>query len=86
MHPECLFHVLACMFMYDVKLKSNSLREFMFSRLLKLNLCMFTVFKIKLEVAGTMMITHYLSSQDPTEKSYIYHSYVSASSSEDAVK
>ena len=47
---------------------------------------MFTIFLIKPEVAETMMMTHYLSSQDPTEKSYIYHSYVFASSSEDVVE
>ena len=45
---------------------------------------MFTIFIIKFEVAGTMMMTQCLSSCDPIEKSSIFHSYVSVSSSEDA--
>ena len=52
--------------------------------LLKLNLCMITIFIIKPEVAGMMTITQCLSSHDPTEKSSISHFYVFVSSSEDA--
>ena len=69
---------------YDVKLKKDPLRELMFSKFLKLNLCMSTVFIIKPEVVRTMTMTQWLSSRDPTEKSCIPHSYVFVSSLEDA--
>ena len=59
---------------YDVKLKRDLLRELMFSKFLKLNLCMSTIFIIKPEVVGTMRMTQYLSSHNPTEKSCISHS------------
>ena len=45
---------------------------------------MFTIFINKTEVAGTTTLTQYLSSHDPTEKSNIYRSNFSMSSSEDA--
>ena len=45
---------------------------------------MFTVFIIKLEVVGTMTMTHCLSNRDPTKKSSISHSHISMLSSEDA--
>ena len=67
----------------DVKLKRDPLRELMFSKFLKLNLCMSTIFIIKPKVARAMMMTQWLSSRDPTEKSYISHSYISVSFSED---
>ena len=69
---------------FNVKLKSNPLSNLCFQELLQLNLCMFTIFIIKPEVAGTMTITQCLSSRDPIEKLSIYHSYASVSSSEDA--
>ena len=76
------------MFTYDVyefnvKLKINPLRNLCSQELLKLNLCMFTAFIIKPEVAGTTMMTQCLSSRDPTEKSSISHSYIFVSSLED---
>ena len=60
--------------------------QLMFFKTLKWNLCIFTIFIIKPEVAEMMTMTHQLSSSDPTEKSYISHSHVSVSSSEDAIK
>ena len=41
------------------------------------------IFINKPEVARTMMMTLYLSSHDPTEKSSISHSYIFVSSSDD---
>ena len=66
---ECLFYAFACVFLsYDLvstyvmfmrlKLKENRFGNFMFSKPLKLNLCIFTLFIIKLEVAVTTTITH----------------------------
>ena len=57
MHYECLFYAFVWMFIYDVyefnvKLKSNPLRNLCFQELLKLNLCMFTTFIIKLKWLG----------------------------------
>ena len=69
---------------YDVKFKSNQLRELCFLKSLKLNLCMSTTFIIKPEVAGTMTIPQSLLSHDPTKKYSISHSYIFMSSSEDA--
>ena len=82
-HYECLSHVLACMPMYEDRLKSNPLWDLCFQKSLKLNLYLFTAFIIKPEVVRTMTMTQCLSSHDPTEKSSISHSYVSMSSSED---
>ena len=73
-------YALACMSLfYDLmllyvmlmrlKFKRNPLREFMFSKPLKL----------------MTMMTHQLSGRDPTEKSCISHSHVSVSSSKDVV-
>ena len=42
---------------YDAKLKRDSLRELMFSKFLKLNLCMSTVLIIKPKVVETATTT-----------------------------
>ena len=65
---ECLHYALVCVFLfYGLMLHSimfmrlslkETLRELMFSKPLKLNLCMFTVIIIKLEVARMTMMTH----------------------------
>ena len=41
---------------YDVKLKRDLLQKHMFSKFLKLNLWMSTIFIIKPKVVGTMMM------------------------------
>ena len=66
-----LWPYVALCYVYEVKLKRHPLRELMFSKPLKLNLCMFTVFIIKPEVAGKSMMTHW-----SYWESCISHSYV----------
>ena len=74
----CLCHV------YEIKPKRNPLWELIFPKSLKLNLCMFTIFINKPEVAEITTVTQQLSSRDPTEKSSISHSYIYMLSLEDA--
>ena len=66
---ECLYYALVCMFLsYDLvstyvmfnrlRIKETQFGNLYFSYPLKLNLCMFTVFLIKPEVAGTMTMAY----------------------------
>ena len=61
MHYECLFYAWVCMFTYDDMIMMLSVKVTRFGiyvlKSLKLNLCMFTAFIIKPEVAGTMTMT-----------------------------
>ena len=71
---------------YKSKIKRNLFRKLMFSNSFKIKFMHVHPFITKLEVAGTMTMTHELFSRNPTKKSCISHSCVFASSSEDGVR